>query len=124
MAPSLRTTLLTSTTLVSTTLSALSLATLYLTAHYTHGIEGAIRGGGLYIWYGSVGSPERTQYWKDLDARDVTQDRFHFDYDVENERWISVSAALGLLAGLAGLAMCGIRWWKNKKQQVGLSLLR
>jgi hypothetical protein len=118
MAPSLHTPLLTFITLVSTTLLAISIATLGLTAHYTHGIGSA---GGSYIWYGAVDSPERAQYWKEFDAGNVTQERFHFAYDGENERWISASAALGLLAGLAGLVMCGWSWW-NKKQVCAVCL--
>jgi hypothetical protein len=115
--PSLRTALLATTSLISTTLLTLSIATLYLTAHYTHALDGSVPGG-LYIWYGPIGSPERQVYWHDYDAGNLTQDLFHFDYDIENERWILGSAAVGLVAGLAGVAACLISCWNQRKTMV------
>jgi hypothetical protein len=115
--PSLRTALLATTTLISTTLLTLSIATLYLTTHYTHALN-ASAPGGLYTWYGPVGLPEREIYWHDYDAGNLTQDLFHFDYDIENERWILASAAMGLVAGLAGIATCLIGCWNQRQTMV------
>jgi hypothetical protein len=57
-------------------------------------------------------------YWQNYDAGTLTQDPFRFDYDIQNEQWILGSAAVGLIAGFAGVATCLMSCWEQRKTMV------